>query len=56
MRSARPDTDLKAALEAMVRDGVSQLPVMVADHAVGILRREDILSFLRAARQPRSRA
>jgi hypothetical protein len=31
----------------MDRDGVSQLPVMVADHAVGILRREDILSFLR---------
>ena len=56
MRSARPDTELRAALEAMVRDGVSQLPVMVADHAVGILRREDILSFLRAARQLRGRA
>jgi Zn-dependent protease/CBS domain-containing protein len=56
MRSARPDTELRAALEAMVRDGVSQLPVMVADHAVGVLRREDILSFLRAARQLRGRA
>jgi len=56
MRSARPDTELRAALEAMDRDGVSQLPVMVADHAVGILRREDILSFLRAAQQLRGRA
>ena len=56
MRSARPDTELRAALEAMDRDGVSQLPVMVADHAVGILRREDILSFLGAARQVRGRA
>jgi Zn-dependent protease len=56
MRSARPDTELRAALEAMVRDGVSQLPVMVADHAVGVLRREDILNFLRAARQLRGRA
>jgi Zn-dependent protease/CBS domain-containing protein len=56
MRSARPDTELRAALEAMDGDGVSQLPVMVADHAVGILRREDILSFLRAAQQLRRRA
>jgi Zn-dependent protease/CBS domain-containing protein len=56
MRAARPDTELRAALEAMDRDGVSQLPVMVADHAVGILRREDILSFLRAAQQLRGRA
>jgi predicted transcriptional regulator len=56
MRSARPDTELRAALEAMDRDGVSQLPVMVADHAVGMLRRDDILSFLRAARQLQARA
>lgn len=56
MRSARPDTGLKAALAAMDRNGVSQLPVMVADHAVGILRREDILRFLRAAQQLRRRA
>jgi Zn-dependent protease len=56
MRSARPDTELRVALEAMDRNGVSQLPVMVADHAVGILRREDILSFLRAAQQLRGRA
>ena len=56
MRTARPDTELKAALAVMDRDGVSQLPVMVADHAVGILRREDILSFLRAAQQFRRRS
>jgi len=55
MRSARPDPELRVALEAMDRDGVSR-PVMVADHAVGILRREDIPSFLRAAQQLRGRA
>lgn len=56
MKSARPDTELRTALAAMDRDGVSQLPVMVADHAVGILRREDILSFLRAGQQLRRRS
>jgi len=54
MPSTRPDTELRAALEVMDRDVVSQLPVMVADHAVGVLRREDILSFVRAAQQLRS--
>lgn len=51
VRSARPDTELRTALEEMDRDGVNQLPVMVDHHAVGILRREDIISFLRASKQ-----
>jgi Zn-dependent protease len=51
MRSARPDTELREALEEMARDGVSQLPVMMNRQAVGVLRREDIISFLRAAQQ-----
>jgi Zn-dependent protease len=51
MRSARPDTELKAALAEMDRDGVSQLPVLVDHQVVGMLRREDIISFLRAAQQ-----
>ena len=51
MRSARPDTELRTALEAMDRDGVNQLPVMMDHSAVGVLRREDIISFLRVAQQ-----
>lgn len=56
MRSARPDTELRASLAEMDRDGVSQLPVMMDGHAVGMLRREDVISFLRAAQQLRGRA
>ena len=51
MRSARPDTELREALEEMDRDGVSQLPVVVDRQAVGMLRREDIIGFLRVAQQ-----
>jgi signal-transduction protein with cAMP-binding, CBS, and nucleotidyltransferase domain len=49
MRSARPDTELRTALGDMDRDGVNQLPVMMDHRALGILRREDIISFLRVA-------
>jgi len=56
MRSARPDAELKTALAEMDRDGVGQLPVMVDHRVVGMLRREDIISFLRAAQQLRAGA
>ncbi len=51
MRSARPESELKTALAEMDRDGVGQLPVMVDRQVVGMLRREDIIGFLRAAQQ-----
>jgi Zn-dependent protease/CBS domain-containing protein len=51
MRSAHPDAELRTALEDMDRDGVNQLPVMMDHRALGILRREDIISFLRVAQQ-----
>jgi Zn-dependent protease/CBS domain-containing protein len=51
MKSARPDTELKAGLAEMDRDGVSQLPVMVDGQVVGMLRREDVIDFLRAVQQ-----
>lgn len=47
MKWARPDTDLRAALEEMDRDGVNQLPVMADSRALGVLSREDVISFLR---------
>lgn len=48
----RPDMDLEAALEKMDRDGVNQLPVMANGQMVGMLTREDLISFLRRV-QPR---
>jgi Zn-dependent protease/CBS domain-containing protein len=48
----RPDMDLEAALEKMDRDGVNQLPVMANGQMVGMLTREDLISFLRRL-QPR---
>jgi Zn-dependent protease/CBS domain-containing protein len=51
MKSARPDTELRAGLAEMDRDGVSQLPVMVNGQVVGMLRREDVIGFLRTAQQ-----
>ena len=45
-----------AALAEMDRDGVSQLPVMVDHRVAGKLRREDIITFLRAAQRLRAGA
>ena len=42
-----PDTELSAALHLMDRDGVNQLPVVAQDRVVGMLTREDLISFLR---------
>jgi Zn-dependent protease/CBS domain-containing protein len=41
-----PDTALSAAMQLMDRNGVNQLPVMSHDRVLGMLRREDIVSFL----------
>lgn len=46
-----PGIELWTALEQMDRDGVSRLPVMAADQCVGMLGRDDIVSFLRARRE-----
>ena len=46
-----PDADLWAALEEMDRDGVNQLPVTRDDHVVGMLSRDDVISFLRTLQQ-----
>jgi len=50
VKTARPDTELWAALEEMDRDGVNQLPVMANGRMSGILGPEDVLSFLRTLR------
>ena len=51
LRRVAPDTGLWPALQQMDRAGVNQLPVMTADHVVGMLSREDVISFLRTVQE-----
>jgi CBS domain-containing protein len=39
------------ALEQMDRDGVNQLPVMIDSRVVGMLSREDVITFLRTLQE-----
>jgi Zn-dependent protease len=50
VKRIQPDEGLWAAIEEMNHDGVNQLPVMTDDHIEGMLRREDIISYLRNVR------
>ncbi len=45
------DTGLWGALQLMDRDGVNQLPVINDHHVVGMLSREDVLTFLRTLQE-----
>ena len=46
-----PDTELWAALQKMDRDGVNQLPVTRNHRVIGLLSREDVVSFLRTLQE-----
>jgi predicted transcriptional regulator len=46
-----PTADLWAALQLMDRDGVNQLPVMTGSEVVGMLSREDIVTYLRTVQE-----
>ena len=46
-----PDKELWAALQQMDRDGVNQLPVMTDSRVVGMLSREDVITFLRTVQE-----
>jgi Zn-dependent protease len=46
-----PDGELWAALQQMDRDGVNQLPVMNDSQVVGMLSREDVITFLRTLQE-----
>jgi len=46
-----PDRELWAALQQMDRDGVNQLPVMAGSQVVGMLSREDVITFLRTLQE-----
>lgn len=51
MRQVAPNTELWSALEEMDRDGVNQLPVMINGQCIGMLSREDLVSYLRTVRE-----
>jgi Zn-dependent protease/CBS domain-containing protein len=53
MKQISPETNLWAAFEQMDRNGVNQIPVMVERRIVGVLTREDIITFLRNSQQNR---
>ena len=46
-----PDTELWAALQKMDRDGVNQLPVTRDQDVIGMLSREDVITFLRTLQE-----
>jgi len=50
-RRVDPDTELWAALQQMDRDGVNQLPITRNDQVVGMLSREDVITFLRTLQE-----
>jgi CBS domain-containing protein len=51
LKSIDPDTELWAALQKLDRNGVNQLPVARDHHVVGMLSREDVISFLRTLQE-----
>ncbi len=50
-KTVSPDSDLWSALEEMDSDGVNQLPVMQQGQLVGIISREDLITFLKRLHQ-----
>ena len=54
MKRIRPEEELWTALEQMDRDGVNQLPVMTDGRIIGMLSREDVITFLRTVEELRA--
>jgi Zn-dependent protease/CBS domain-containing protein len=46
-----PETGLWSALQQMDRDGVNQLPVVADSRVIGMLSREDVITFLRTLQE-----
>lgn len=46
LKCVDPDTELWPALEKMDRNGVNQMPVIRDQHVIGMLSREDAITFL----------
>ncbi len=54
MKWVRPEVELWAAMDGMDRDGANQLPVMTDGRVVGMLTREDVVSYLRTLQELRA--
>jgi CBS domain-containing protein len=50
-KSIDPDAELWPALQKLDRNGVNQLPVTRDHRVVGMLSREDVISFLRTLQE-----
>jgi Zn-dependent protease/CBS domain-containing protein len=51
VKQVQPDTELWSALDELGRDGVNQLPVIKDGQIVGMLSREDVISYLRTVQE-----
>ena len=51
LKCIEPDAELWAALQKMDRNGVNQLPVTRDNHVIGMLSREDVITFLRTLQE-----
>ncbi len=51
LKCIEPDAELWAALQRMDRDGVNQLPVTRDNRVIGMLSREDVITFLRTLQE-----
>jgi Zn-dependent protease/CBS domain-containing protein len=51
LKCVDPDTELWSALQNMDRDGVNQMPVVRAQQVVGMLSRDDAITFLRTLQE-----
>lgn len=51
LKHVLPGADLWAAIQLMDRDGVNQLPVMTGQYVVGMLSREDVVTYLRTVQE-----
>jgi CBS domain-containing protein len=51
LKCVNPDTDLWSALQEMDRNGVNQMPVIRDQQVIGMLSREDAITFLRTLQE-----
>jgi len=51
LKCIEPDAELWAVLRKMDRDGANQLPVTRDNHVIGMLTREDVITYLRTLQE-----
>ena len=51
LKRVKPDDELWSALQEMDRDGVNQLPVMTGAEMLGMLSRDDVITYLRTRKE-----